>query len=389
MDKITQQTITNLVENVAGTAVSIYMPTFTKGRQMAQNPIRLKNLLDDVESQLAAKGMNEEDIETYLSPAADLVDDEVFWQNQAEGLALFLDETQLRIFRLPARFDELAVVDGIFHITPLIPIFSGNGQYYLLSLDLKKPVLYRGSKFKLQRFEDVDLPESLQAMFDAFYEFHSHLQFHSKTANPNPDSAGQRQGEYFGHGGDDIDKNAEIRNYFHRLDEALTDFLEDETVPMVLAGVAYLHPIFRAANTYDNLLETGITKDVDSLSAEDLHALSWQMVSDQFQLDLEKALDVYQSLKAGENRTSEAIEDIVPAAYFQRIRLLFTTTEAHVWGQFDPETKAVTLAEEETHKTIDLLSFAAAHTLNNGGKVFVLPAEDIPGGSDAAAILRY
>jgi hypothetical protein len=29
------------------------------------------------------------------------------------------------------------------------------------------------------------------------------------------------------------------------------------------------------------------------------------------------------------------------------------------------------------------------HTILNGGQVYVLPAEDLPGESDAAAILRY
>ncbi len=389
MDIITKDTMIDLIENVEGTAVSVYMPTFSAGRRQRENPIRLKNLINEVENQLEELGADEGTIESYLDPLDDLVKDELFWQDQSEGLALFLDANELRIYRLPKRFETLAVVADTFHVTPLVPIYSGNGQFYLLSLDLKHPEIYQGSKFQLKKYEDVDLPESLQNMFDQFYEFHSHLQFHTKTRTPNPDVAAKRRGEYFGQGGDDIDKKAEIRNFFHRLDEELMNFLDGEETPLVLAGVGYLHPLFREANSFPNLMPEGITKDVDPLSPEALHQEAWQIVHKKYQQDVEQALNVYGQLaEEGKNVTTDLAE-IVSAAQFQRVNSLFLVESAHVWGRFDPEENEVRLAEEKTPGNLDLLGLAAAQTLKNGGNVIILSQEDIPENAQAAAILRY
>lgn len=389
MDIISKDTVTNLIESCEGTAVSIYMETFVSAREARQNPIRLKNLINEVKGQLAEVNLGEREIENYLTPLTDLIDDETFWQDQDQGLALFLDANELRIFRLPESFEELAVVGDSFHITPLIPIYEGNGQYFLLSLDQKRPKIYQGSKFKLARVDELDLPESLQEMFDSFYEFHSHLQFHTKTVNPNPDLAGDRRGMHFGQGGDDIDKNAEVRNYFHRFDQALMDYLDGEDAPLVLAGVGYLHPLYDEINSYPNKVDEGITKDVDRLPVEELHTLSWNIVKDKYQTDVERALGVYRDLADKDGDTSEDIEKIISAAHYQRVHTLFVAENQHVWGQFDPDKNVVRIADEKEPENEDLLGMAVTQTLVNGGNVFVIPQEQIPGKNEAAAILRY
>ncbi len=389
MDLISKETITNLIESCNGMAVSIYMPTYVSAREARQNPVRLKNLTDQAEEKLQQAGLNENEVKDYLAPLFDLIDDEIFWQEQDEGLALFLDEDELRIFHLPKRFDELTIVGPAFHITPLIPIYKGSGPFYLLALDQKEPKIYTGSKYKLVQIEDLDLPDSLQKMFNEFYEFHSHLQFHTKTATPNPDVADGREGMYFGRGGDDIDENAEIRNYFHRFDEALMDFLDGEGAPLVLAGLGYLHPLYREANTYPNLLDEGITKDIDPLSAEELHDESWAMVQEKYETNVNKAKGVYQKLQDKDGDTTDNINTIVSGAHFKRVHSLFVAENEHVWGQFNSEENEVILTEEKQPESQDLLNYAATHTFINGGNVLVLPKEDIPGEKPAAAILRF
>jgi hypothetical protein len=389
VDIITKENILDLIDNCEGMAVSIYLPTFDKGRRRRENSIRLKNLVGEVEDKLQSTGTDQQTIAAYLAPLEDLIDNAIFWQDQDKGLALFLDSNALRVYRLPRRFEELVMVGDTFHITPLIPIASGNGQFYLISLDLKHPALYQGSKYQLIRFEDVDLPESLQDMFDKFYEFHSHLQFHTKTRNPNPDLAGNRDGEYFGQGGDDINENAEIRNYFHRLDDELMDFLDGEEIPLVLAGVGYLHPLYQEANTFPNLVEDGITQDVDNLPPEDLHEMAWDRVREKYQKDVEQALGVYHRLAEAEKDVTEDLVEIVKSAQFKRVNSLFIAEDKHVWGNYDVEANEVHVRDEPAAGHQDLIGMAAAQTLKNGGNVLVLPADKVPGDGLAAAILRY
>jgi len=395
METISKDVIIELIENCEGKAVSIYMQTYVSAREARQNPIRLKTLLNQVEDQLQEAGFDEEETETYLSDARSLVTDEIFWQEQDEGLALFLDANEIKIFNLPKQFDELAVVGDSFHITPLIPLYQGNGPYYVLSLDQERPKLYQGSKFKLMRVDELDLPESLQEMFDQYYEFHRHIQFHGKTREPNPDLAAQtdttgaRQGMFFGQGGEDVDKKAELRNFFHRFDEKLVDFLDGEEIPMVLAGVGYLHPIYQEANTYPNLLEEGIDKDVDRMPVEELHQLTWDIVQEKYADDVDQALGIYKSLRQKDGDTTEEVEKIVSAAYFKRLHTLFIAQETHIWGTFNPDENDINIEEAPTPDNQDLLNLSAAHTLLNGGNVIVLPQEKVPDEGSAAAILRY
>ena len=60
-----------------------------------------------------------------------------------------------------------------------------------------------------------------------------------------------------GHGGVTDDTKENLLKYFRLIDRGLHDLLKDERAPLVLAGVEYLFPIYREANTYPRLIEGG------------------------------------------------------------------------------------------------------------------------------------
>jgi hypothetical protein len=390
MDTITKTTLLNMIKQCEGTALSIHMPTFESGQRAEQNPIRFKNLVNQAESQLSDSGMGKGEVASYLEPVNDLLTDEPFWQQQAQGLSVLMNANSVHILRLPDRVEEIVTIGEHFQITPLIPIVEADGVYFLLAIDQEGPSIFKGSKFTFERIDELDLPESLQEMFDQYYEFHSHLSFHTKTATPNPDMAAQRGGRFFNQaGGDDIDREAEIINFFHRFDQALMEYLGSQNVPLVLAGAGFLHNLYRQANTYPNLLDEGITKKVDQMAEKAIHELSWALVKGKFAKDIEQAVQTFRQLAAKNKDTANKIEEIVPAAFHQRVHTLFAAENAHVWGKFDPQNDQIAKEADPTANNDDLINFAALHTLINGGDVYILPEESMPGISASAAILRY
>jgi hypothetical protein len=390
MDITSKPKILDLIQNCKGPAVTIYLPTFAAERRKEQSPIRLKNLYNQVEKMFSETGRRPTEIKSFLKPIDKLINDEIFWQQQTEGLALFLDTNNFNFYQLPERVEERVFIGNYFHITPLIPIYHGNGQYYLLQIDQDRPKLMQGSKFQLEKVEELDLPESLQEIFDDYFEFHSHLSFHTSTSTPNPDLSNQRNGAFFGQsGGDDIDENAEIRNFFHRFDDALMEYIGGQDIPLVLAGVGFLHNLYTQANTYPNLVDEGITRKVDQLSTEELHRLSWQLVEKKYKKDIEKALDIYHQIEAKNGETAVDIDNIITAAYFQRIHTLFAAEDVSIWGTFNSEENKVKIEGEQSFKNEELINFAASHTFINGGQVFIIPKDKIPGDSNMAAILHY
>lgn len=80
---------------------------------------------------------------------------------------------------------------------------------------------------------------------------------------------------------------------------------------------------------------------------------------------------------------------IVPAAYDGRIDTLFVAAGTQQWGIFTPETRDVQIHRETEEQDEDLLDFAAVHTFINGGTVYVVAPDAIPGGQHAAAVFRY
>ena len=390
MDIISRTKLLDIVKHCEGPAVKFYLPTYVAGGRKQQSPIRLNNLYSRAKNSLSETEMGTAEIKSFLKPVQDLIDDEFFWQQQTKGLVLFLDTINFHLFQLPEAVEEGLFIGSQFHITPLIPIYQGNGVYFLLVIDQEQPKLMEGSKFHLVKIDTIQLPESLQEMFDDYYEFHKHLSFHTSTSSPNPDLANQREGQFFGQsGGDDIDKEAEIRNFFHRFDNALMDFLGDKNAPLVLAGTDYLHHLYRQANTYVNLIEKGIDKKVDQMPIDELHQLSWQIVKNKFEKDIEQALDAYYQKESKNGETTTVITKIVPAAYYKQIQTLYAAENQHIWGKFTPEENLVHLDEEPSIINEDLINFAATHTLINGGQVLLINPNKMPHKAKSAALLRY
>src|SRR5207245_40513 len=84
-----------------------------------------------------------------------LLDNVPFWLNVSKGLAAFLSPEKLRTYRLPITVDEQAVVGDHFHVTPLLPLLTNDGRFYVLAISQKNVRLLQGTR---QTIQEVDLP---------------------------------------------------------------------------------------------------------------------------------------------------------------------------------------------------------------------------------------
>jgi hypothetical protein len=157
---------------------------------------------------------------------------------------------------------------------------------------------------------------------------------------------------------------------------------------LVLAGVDYLLPIYREATAYPHLVEEGVTGNPEGLSEEELHREAWATVRPHFLKARREATVRYEQL-AGTGQTSNDLREVVPAAYYGRVDVLFTAAGSRRWGAFEPGIGEVELHEEAELGDGDLLDFAAVQTLLNKGTVYVLNSEDMPDGLVAASVFRY
>ena len=385
MTILSQEELKNLMAKREETCVSIYLPTEPAGPQTRQNPIRFKNLVAEAEKRLTQQGWDSSRAEKFLEPIRAL-DVPEFWRHQNEGLAVFIGQDFFRYYRLPLNFEELVVGSDRFHLKPLVPLFTSNGKFFILALSQNEVRLLQGTRYSVSEiYLDGKVPQSLAEALK--YDLpQEHLQMH--TGNPNP--AGGKSLIFHGHGVGSTDNKNEIWRYFQKIDAGLQEILAEVRSPLVLAGVEYLLSIYKEANSYQNLLDEGITGNPENLKPEELHLKAWHIVQPYFHQSEEAAARRYEEL-AGANtgKASSNLEEIVKAAYHQRVDSLFVIPDEHQWGRFDPETNGVELHPEAQPKDEDLLDFVTVHTFLNGGHVYTKQPEKLPEDGKIAAILRY
>jgi hypothetical protein len=383
MDLLSKEDLKTLIKKPEGWCISIYMPTHRAFPETKQDPIRFKNLIREAEERLKTAGLRSQEAKKLLKPAKALIKDGLFWQYQADGLATFISSDVFYHYRLPLEFDELLVVTDRFHIKPLLPLFSNDGRFFVLALSQNDVRFFHCTRYSANEVELEDVPRSLSEALK-YDDPEKQLQFHTRT----PAGTGQRAAMFHGHGVGIDDAKVNILRYFYQIDHGLHDLLKEERAPVVLAGVEYLLPIYKEANTFLNLMEKGITGNPEGVKLEDLHNQAWEIVAPFFLKTQEEGAEKYRQFAESE-RASKDLKEIIRAAYDGRIDLLFVAVGIQKWGTFDPDRPTIHLHQEAEPRDEDLLDFAAIHTYLNGGTVFAVEPEKVPDQAPLAALFRY
>ena len=388
MDILKQSDLKELIETPKEWCVSIYLPTHRFGREQQQDPIRFKNLITRAQERLVESGLRRPEAQDLMRPAESLLEDKDFWQHQSDGLAVFLAPDFLRIYRLPSKFDELMVIADNFQIKPVLPLLTENGQFYILALSLNEIRLLLGTRDTVNAIDLSDIPTSMQEAL-SMDDPEKHLNFHTGTKSPS--ASGGRPAMFHGQGVQADEQNKKnILRYFKLVDNGLSRLLNGINIPMVLAGVDYLLPIYHQANTYPNLLDEGLEGNPEELDEKELHKSAWELVEPRFIAEQREALEQFKQLHGQENElASDDLKAVVKAANFGRVDTLIVPSGVQRWGRYDAQKNKVVLETEPKPGNEDLLDLAAARTLFNSGKVFTVQPENLPGNGDLAAIMRY
>lgn len=381
METLSKDDLKALVTKRKDLCISIYMPTHRSGAETQQNQIRFKNLIRDAEERLIASGMKPQDARNFLEKAQGVVNNVLFWRQQRDSLAFFLSSDLFLHYNLPVRTAELIVVTDRFHLKPLLPLLSRDERFYILALSQNEVKLYAGTSLSIREVEIEGLPQGIDKALQVD-EPEKQVRFRSGGGG------GDRGAMISGHGADIEDAKDNLLRYFRQVDRMLKDVLKDERVPLILAGVDFLFPIYREVNTYPALFEENITGNPKRLNKEGLKKKGWALVSLHYARDIENAVNLYQQSQ-GTGLTASNIKDILVAAHQGRVGVLFVPLDKELWGNFKSDSGRVTFSETAVTGGEDLFDLAAILTHVHGGNVFALPPENIPEGLSIAALFRY
>lgn len=380
----THSDLTRLITIESATAVSIFMKTHSRGKEVRQDPIRLKNLLADARTKLLAGGIPEADATAILSPATALLENREFWQHQSAGLALFIDEHSMREYVVPLGFEECAVVGQKFHIRPLLPLLAADGHFSVLTVTADKATFFSASRHELAEERDANLPERSSVEDD----YENPVQA-SPPARPSVGTANIPNAQVYGDSPPDFRK-ARLLEFVAEVAKATGKILSANPQPLVLVADAEIGGHFQQASQVGQLLAGVVETNPNALDDAALHELAYAKVREQLDRERVEALTSAAELLGRDDQSAKTgIADVVRASHHGRISTLLLPDGEPIWGNYDRDADRVETGPGFEPSGQDLLGIAAIETLQHGGVVHVVTQDEIPAGTEAVAILRY
>ncbi len=381
MDMISREELRNLLEVRDDPCISLYMPMAVKGNETRQNSIRFKNLLNMAEKK-GTDGQGKR-VRELLSPAWRLLDETPFWQYQSDGLAVFASPKVFLTYRLPVRFPELVLLEERFDVKPLLPYLAMDRTFYILALSRKGSRFLDCTRHTCRNLSPKGMPGGVDEIVSG-YEYERQVQSHRGAAG----NAGEKGTIFHGQGFGKENEKLNLSRYMRQIHRAVEPVLAKGNAPLVLVGLDPLPALYREVNSYPNLLPESVPRSPRDMDDGEVHQAAWAVVEPVFSRARTEAENKYLAL-AGTGNTSRDLAEILPAARWGRVESLLVAVGRVVWGTVSPDFSTVTVHKAEEPGDTDLLGMAEVHALTQGGQVFPVPAHEMPGGADAAAVFRY
>lgn len=337
--------------------LSLYQPTHRSLPGKLQDPIRFRNLVKSLESQLRMN-IPAREVEPLLAPFHALADDHDFWMHSGDGLAVLAAPGVFQTHRLQRTVPELAVVADSFHTKPLLRILQSADRYQILGVSRQEIRLYEGNRDALGEIPLA--PGVPRTITDALGD---------ELTEPEVESDAQR--------------------FFRVVDRAVTEHHSRPSgLPLLLAALPEHHSLFREMSRNPLLMDSGLDINPAVVSLDQLRERAWKVIEPRYRARLAGFVDDFGAARAS-GLCAEALPDVAIAAISGRIATLLIDADRVVPGRLDIASGAITLAPDGEPGVDDLLDDIAEQVLKTKGEVVVVPAERMPTKTGAAAIFRF
>lgn len=384
MKLITQEMMPKLLSAGEGTCLSLYLPTHRNHPENLQDPIRFKNLLKQLEDSLLQTHTGDE-VKAMLQQFEELGNNIDFWNHTPDGIAVLCAPGLFEVIGLPVYVEELAVVADSLHTKPLRKYLQSVDRFQVLGLSLHDMQLFEGNRHSIAPVEMKEaMPSNIkQALGDELTEEHL-------TVASYGGSGGASVNMVHGHGSrkDELDKDAE--RYFRVVAREVADrYSKPSGLPLILAALPEHHNLFKKVSNNPMLVAEGVTINPKDISNSELAARAWQVVEPEYLQRLAAAADSFNLARSKELGSSDMAE-VARAAVEARVDTLLLESNRVIAGRIKDMTTGVIETEDLQNPEVDdLLDDIAEIVTRMGGKVMVVPTENMPVSTGIAATYRY
>ncbi len=365
VDIPTRADLESLIHDRGPARVSLYLPTTPLTQQAQADRVAFRNLAGEALAQLADHDKRE--VRALEELLLDLVDDDDFWDTQANGLAVFATPAGLRSFRLPTRLTSLAEVSDRFHIKPLLRVMTVPQSAFVLALTAE-------SVRVIEVFPDMP---AHAVKVEGMPKDAASAAGRASIKERSP--SGRIQGAE--------GMKVRLGQYARKVDQALREFLAGRDLPLILVATEPLLSIYRLVQSYPHLAATAVTTNPDAMSDGELAASARAVLDELFREELDGIRGLFEQRK-GEHRTTTDVAQAARAATYGAVQKLLVDIDEVLPGTV-AEDGEITLAAGPSAASYGVVDEIAGRALLTGARVLGVRREDIPGGGSLAAILRY
>jgi hypothetical protein len=371
---ITKNELLKLAEEHSPFCVSIFIPTHQAGKEtlQGQDKSRLKTQLKKVKVKLEAQELKDKEIDEFVQPIQDIIDNSDFWRHQSDGLAIFLSKNQFKKYTVPVHFEEFNYVSDGFYLKPMMPLFNGDGLFYLLTLKNDEVKFYEGTRYTIT---EVVTPEEVPSRLEDVVGY----DFEQKNLQVRSGQQGDsNSGMYHGAGEGKAEELNEMKRYFRAVNDGIMTMLhDDQKPPLVVCCQDFQFPVYKEVSTYQNLYKEHVSGNPEDKNINQLHEETWSLLQAYFSKSREEKLNLYAE-HIGTGKASADINMIIKAAIEGRIDSLFVQNGAEIFGEYDSKSQEANIQSELTNDNISLLNLIALKVFKKGGNIFIMEKEDMP-----------
>lgn len=381
IEPVTNEIVLELI-NIPGPCITVILPPYRPGELGKPAAALLKIDLQTLEKKLQSRKLIDPLIAELLSAIDDLAHEKASAEGSEYARAIFRSPNVFRQVELVGStpHEHASIVGDCFNIRPLLAPLLLPAAIYVLDLSKDAVALFECGRRDVRR---IHLPKGTPRTLDEFLEFNppDHDLINRSTAGP---SKGAMQGVQFGTGSARERRRSHLHDFYRAVDRGINELPGHKQAPLVLLGVDEDVAVYRAANTYPNLVEKAIPAGTgaplnDAQILRNAHAVVIFDGERRAGLEMRQARE-----RLSPARFSTDMNKILRSAVEGRVAQLYIDENAHRIGTFDAKIYGGNVNWHDE----DLLNVAAVETLARAGAVYSLPTHQMDGAIIAAA-LRY
>ena len=366
LDIPTTEEFRQLAQRRADACVSIYLATTPLTQDSGAARIELGNMLRAANEQLA--GLDKRRMSLLQEHIHDLMDDDAFWDVQANSLCILATPDDIHTYRLANNLQPMVEVSERFHLKPLLRAITFPHVALVLALSENAvrllEVLPQGAPVEIRI---PGMPrDAASAVGKASINDRSHS----------------------GRVGGSEGKKVRLTQYARQVDAALRPILAGRHTPLLLASAEPLASIFRGVCSSVDLVRETIAGTPDRTPDLELAVAARQALDAVYATQVAQFAELF-AARRQQGRGTTDIAQAGRAAALGAIDALLVDIDGVVPGTFDEGTGAVTFAAEAGQHNYGVVDAIASQAMATGARVLGVRKVDIPDGADLAAVLRY